>query len=59
VILAIGGWFSPWIFAPYLLQWGETIWGTLNPAIGWKPTKIGMRQLIVSSLFTVLFILAW
>jgi hypothetical protein len=59
VILAIGGWFSPWIFAPYLLQWGETLWGTLHPAIGWKPTKIGMRQLIVSSLFTVLFILAW
>jgi len=44
---------------PYALQWVETVWGTLNPAIGVKPTRIGVRQLIVSSLFTLLFILAW
>jgi hypothetical protein len=44
---------------PYLLQWGETLWGTLRPAIGVKPTLIGVRQLIVSTLFTILFILTW
>jgi hypothetical protein len=44
---------------PYLLQWGETLWGTLNPAINVKPTLIGLRQLIVSILFTFLFILTW
>lgn len=44
---------------PYLLQWGETLQGTLKPAIGVKPTLIGVRQLIVSTLFTILFILAW
>jgi hypothetical protein len=44
---------------PYLLQWGETLWGTLNPAVGMKPTRIGIRQLIVSTLFTLLFIIAW
>jgi hypothetical protein len=44
---------------PYALQWGETLWGTLNPAIGAKPTAIGIRQLIVSTLFTILFILVW
>lgn len=44
---------------PYALQWGETLWGTLNPAFGVKPTRIGIRQLIISSLFTILFILTW
>lgn len=47
------------IFLPYLLQWIETIWGILRPAIGWKPTRIGIRQLIVSALWTVLFIIVW
>jgi len=44
---------------PYLLQWAETLWGTLRPAIGVKPTSIGIRQLVVSTLFTLLFIVAW
>lgn len=48
-----------WIFLPYLLQWSETTWGIFRPAIGWKPTRIGIRQLIVSTLWTVLFILIW
>ena len=50
---------SPLLPLPYALQWGETIWGTLNPAIGMRPTAIGFRQLFVSSLFTLLFILTW
>ncbi|MFC1997924.1 YwiC-like family protein [Chloroflexota bacterium] len=58
-VLAIAGWLSPWLFAPYTLQWSETIWGTLNPAVGVKPTNIGLRQLIVSTLFTILFIITW
>jgi YwiC-like protein len=44
---------------PYLLQWAETLWGTLRPAIGVKPTAIGIRQLVVSTLYTLLFIVAW
>ena len=50
---------SPLLPLPYALQWGETIWGTLKPAIGMRPTAIGVRQLFVSSLFTLLFILTW
>jgi hypothetical protein len=50
---------APLLLLPYLLQWFETIYGTLVPAVGHPPTKIGIRQLIVSSLFTVLFILSW
>lgn len=49
-----------WLFLPYGLQWLETLYGTLvRPAVGAKPTAIGVRQLIVSSLFTLLFILTW
>jgi len=48
-----------WIFLPYLIQWLETVWGIQNPATGWRPTRIGVRQLIVSVLWTILFIIAW
>ncbi|RIK29738.1 MAG: hypothetical protein DCC56_11960 [Anaerolineae bacterium] len=47
------------LFLPYLLQWTETMWGIFHPAVGWKPTHIGIRQLIVSTLWTILFILVW
>lgn len=59
VVCSIMGWLPTLIFTPYALQWAETIWGTLNPAVGVKPTKIGLRQVIVSTLFTILFILTW
>ena len=59
VILSLMGILSPWLFLPYLAQWLETLWGTLNPAVGAKPTQIGFRQLAVSTIFTILFILAW
>ncbi|MFC1923318.1 YwiC-like family protein [Chloroflexota bacterium] len=58
-VLTLGNLVSPLLTLPYALQWLETIWGTLNPAIGKRPTAIGFRQLIVSSLFTILFILTW
>lgn len=48
-----------WIFLPFLIQWAETVWGITHPATGWKPTAIGIRQLIVSILWTILFILCW
>ena len=57
--LSIAGSLPALIPLPYALQLGETVWGTLNPAVGMKPTRIGVRQLIVSTLFTLLFILAW
>jgi hypothetical protein len=47
------------IFLPYLVQWLETLWGIFHPAVKWKPTRIGIRQLIVSILWTILFILTW
>lgn len=47
------------LFLHYLLQWLETIWGITHPAVEWKPTRIGIRQLIVSALWTILIILTW
>lgn len=49
----------PLLFIPYALQWGESIWGATHPAVGVKPTLIGIRQLVVSTLFTVFFIITW
>jgi len=49
----------PLLAIPYALQWLETLYGTLRPAVGVKPTRIGLRQLVVSSLFTLLFIVFW
>jgi len=59
--LALGwsAWLPRWIFIPYLLQWLETLWGITHPATGWKPTSIGVRQLVISTLFTLLFIVFW
>ena len=48
-----------WIFVPFTIQWLETIWGTDCPAAGWKPVRIGTRQLIVSVLWTAAFIICW
>jgi hypothetical protein len=58
-LLAVFGRLPPWLPLPFALQWLDTIWGTLTPAVGVKPTRIGLRQTIVSTLFTVLFILTW
>jgi hypothetical protein len=47
------------LFLAYLIQWIETLWGIFHPAVRWKPTRIGIRQLIVSTLWTISFIVAW
>jgi hypothetical protein len=49
----------PLLPLPFVLQLAETVWGTFNPAVGVRPTRIGLRQLLVSSLFTLAFILVW
>uniref|UniRef100_A0A7C4PXK7 Prenyltransferase n=1 Tax=Bellilinea caldifistulae TaxID=360411 RepID=A0A7C4PXK7_9CHLR len=58
-LLALSGWFSPLVTAAYLIQFAEAVWGALKPAIGVKPVLIGMRQLMISSLFMISFALLW
>ena len=55
----VAGFLPRWIFIPFMLQWLETLWGIEHPAVGWRPMAIGLRQLAVSALFTVAFILCW
>ena len=58
--LSLGGVIPALLPFAYALQWGETLWGSLiKPAVGARPTAIGIRQLAISILFTVLFIAAW
>ena len=59
IIGAISGLFSPFLWSPYAVQFIEVLWGTIRPAVGVKPTRIGLRQLLVSTIFTILFILVW
>lgn len=59
IIFSILSVLPPLLFIPYALQWVEAIWGTTHPALGVKPTRIGLRQLAVSTLFTILFIVTW
>jgi hypothetical protein len=56
---SLAGLLPGWIFVPFAVQFAETVWGTMNPAVGAKPTAIGFRQLAVSTLFTIIFILTW
>jgi len=49
----------PWLFVPYAVQWLEALYGVGRPAIGFKPTQVGWRQLTVSVVFTLLFIIGW
>lgn len=58
-LLAVLKVIPPWLLAVYAVQVLEVIWGILHPAVRAKPGVIGTRQLIVSLLFTFLFILAW
>lgn len=58
-ILGTLGFTSRLVFLLYLLQFGETVWGTLRPAIGVRPVTIGVRQLAISTLFTITFLPTW
>lgn len=59
LILSILKLLPPLLSVPYALQLMETLLGSFHPAIGVKPTYLGFRQLAISTLFTLLFILFW
>ncbi|MEI7845801.1 MAG: YwiC-like family protein [Chloroflexota bacterium] len=48
-----------WVWIAFLVQFIESIYGSLYPAIGKKPVSIGVRQMIISVLFTIIFIFCW
>lgn len=50
---------SPALTLAYAVQAAESLVGALRPAVGATPTAVGLRQLAVSLLFAVSFLLAW
>lgn len=54
--LGISGIVPAGLWGAFALQFGETLWGSVRPAIGVRPARIGIRQLGISTLFTILFI---
>lgn len=57
--LSTGSLAPPLLPLAYGVQWLEVIWGVTYPAVRMKPATIGIRQLLVSILFTLVFILSW
>jgi hypothetical protein len=51
------GTISPWVGLAFAAQWVEVLWGIRHPATGQRPRAIGMRQLIVTTIFTSLFVI--
>jgi hypothetical protein len=47
------------ISLPFLLQWSETAQAAFAKVPPPQPTSIGIRQLIISTAFTVLFLMVW
>lgn len=58
-LFSVLGWQPQWLWLPYLIQWLEVLWGIQNPAVQAKPTQIGFRQLAVSTLYTIVFIIIY
>ncbi len=58
-LLALAGYLPAGIALPYAVQLIETLWGITHPAVQARPTAIGMRQLAVSTLYTLLFAWGW
>lgn len=58
-VLALLGSSPALLLIPFLAQWGESAQAAFAVTPPPRPTAIGLRQLAVSTLFTVLFILIW
>jgi hypothetical protein len=59
ILLGLADVVSLWLWVPYLVQAAESLWGALRPALGTPPSRIGLRQVAVSALFTLLFVVFW
>lgn len=58
-VLTVVGPFPRGLVVPFMLQWFETVGALWRPSLKAKPVTIGLRQVVVSSLFTLLFLLFW
>ncbi len=58
-LLSAVGLLPPFLWVAYAIQWVESVIGTVYPATHMRPTVLGIRQMLVSTLFTVAFVVAW
>jgi len=58
-VLGIDGLVAQKLVFAYLPQWLEGVRGTWRPAVGYRPSWIGIGQLGISTLFTLLFVWTW
>jgi hypothetical protein len=58
IVLAIRGWIEWLIPLAFLQMFFDMLVGMVRPAVGFKPTRIGLRQLLASILFYILMIFA-
>lgn len=47
------------LLLPYAGQLALALHDALRPAMGWMPRRIGLRLLLMTTLFTILFVVAW
>jgi hypothetical protein len=57
--LCAAGFLSSWLFLAFVPQWLAALQGVRQPARTLRPTDIGLRQLLISAVFILLFLLSW
>ena len=57
--LCAAGFLSSWLFLAFVPQWLAALQGVHQPARTLRPTDIGLRQLVISAVFILLFLLSW
>lgn len=59
LVLGVLGLVAGGLWLAYAIQFIETVFCTVRPAVGERPARIGARQTIVSGLFTLAFAALW
>lgn len=59
LVLALVGWVPPLVPAAFAVTFFDSLDGVLRPAVAAPPRSIGIRQLVVSSGFVVVMVLAY
>ena len=62
VLSAVGtyaGWLPRYAPVPFIAVQLQVVWGTLRPAVGWRPQRLGWSQVASTLLFVVLLVAAY
>jgi hypothetical protein len=59
LLLALAGWVPSLVPVAFGITFLDAVEGILRPAVGARPRRIGVRQLLISSAFVVVMVLAY